>query len=266
MSRLAQLIEETRQGRPPQASLPLHRPSFFVPGLTDRPWHDASQFPWVERLEAAAPEIREEVLSLRNNGGRFRPYVEPSPPSEEERDWGAQYLHDKGDWNVFYFSVLGRQFEANQSACPVAARVLSEIPRITTMSFHSALGPHSHIPPHTGPTNAFLRVHLGLVIPENCAMRVGSETRAWQEGKCSIFDDSFEHEVWNRSDETRLVLIFYVLHPDFSDAEVEQFEQVRRIAAPQESAWHGLVEKILGDQLRGEVIRPSPHGGGDCNV
>lgn len=265
MSRLTQLIEDTRQGRPPRPSLPQHRPSFFVPGLTDRPWHDPGQFPWVERLEAAAPAIREEVLSLRNSGGRFRPYVEPSPPNETEREWGAQYLHDKGDWDVFYFSVLGREFEANQSRCPVAANALREIPRITTMSFHSALGPHSHIPPHTGPTNAFLRVHLGLVIPDNCAMRVGEETRTWQEGKCFIFDDSFEHEVWNRSDETRLVMIFYILHPDFSDAEVTQFEQVRRIAAPQESAWLGLVDQIMSEQLP-STIRPSPYLGGERDV
>jgi aspartate beta-hydroxylase len=46
-----------------------------------------------------------------------------------------------------------------------------------------------------------LTVHLGLRVPRGCSLRVAEETRAWEEGKCLVFDDSFEHEVgwFNRS-------------------------------------------------------------------
>jgi aspartyl/asparaginyl beta-hydroxylase (cupin superfamily) len=67
---------------------------------------------------------------------------------------------------------------------------------------------------HCGPTNARLRLHLGLVVPDGCSIRVGDEVRSWVEGRCLLFDDSFEHEVWNDADEERLVLIVDVWHPD----------------------------------------------------
>ena len=37
--------------------------------------------------------------------------------------------------------------------------------------------PGTHVWPHTGPTNCRLRAHLGLVIPEKVAIRVGNDTR-----------------------------------------------------------------------------------------
>jgi hypothetical protein len=58
-----------------------------------------------------------------------------------------------------------------------------------------------------------LRLHLGLDVPAECAMRVGTETKSWQEGKCLVFDDSFEHEAWNRGDRTRTVLLCDFLNP-----------------------------------------------------
>lgn len=48
---------------------------------------------------------------------------------------------------------------------------------------------------------------------EGAAIRVGNETRHWRNGEALIFDDSFEHEVWNDSPDPRLVFIFDVWHP-----------------------------------------------------
>jgi aspartyl/asparaginyl beta-hydroxylase (cupin superfamily) len=42
---------------------------------------------------------------------------------------------------------------------------------------------------------------------------------AWREGELFAFDDSFEHEAWNRAAEDRVVLIFEAHHPDLSAAE-----------------------------------------------
>ena len=51
-------------------------------------------------------------------------------------------------------------------------------------------------------------------------MRVGSETRAWTEGRACVFDDSIEHEAWNKNpDHLRVVLIFDVWRPELSPAE-----------------------------------------------
>ena len=75
------------------------------------------------------------------------------------------------------------------------------------------------IPPHTGVTNTRLVAHLPLLVPERCGFRVGSETRAWAEGRTWVFDDTIEHEAWNDSDQLRGVLIFDVWSPFLSESE-----------------------------------------------
>jgi hypothetical protein len=51
-------------------------------------------------------------------------------------------------------------------------------------------------------------------------LRVGEKTRTWEEGKAIIFDDSYEHEVWNYSDCHRIVLVLDVWHPDLSPSKI----------------------------------------------
>ena len=92
---------------------------------------------------------------------------------------------------------------------------MREIPGMTTAMF-SILSPRKHILDHRGPYKGVLRYHLGLIVPEDaerCRIRVGEDVRHWEEGKSMIFDDTFNHEVWNDTDETRVVLFVDVLRP-----------------------------------------------------
>ena len=91
----------------------------------------------------------------------------------------------------------------------------------------SALNPHARIPPHVGPMNGILRAHLGLVVPQGCYIRVGPDERSWEEGKVMVFDDSFEHEVFNHSDSVRIVLFMNFWHPCFSEQEIKALERFR---------------------------------------
>ena len=85
--------------------------------------------------------------------------------------------------------------------------------------FFSRLKPGAHIPPHFGCANNRITVHLPLIVPDNCAIRVGDDLHGWTEGKLFAFDDSYEHEAWNRSDRDRVVLIFESHHPDLTQDE-----------------------------------------------
>jgi aspartate beta-hydroxylase len=79
----------------------------------------------------------------------------------------------------------------------------------------SAIQPNTWIKPHYGMSNTKLKLHLGVVVPPNCArMRVGKETREWVQGKVLMFDDSFEHEVHNDCSEDRVVFQLVLSHPD----------------------------------------------------
>ena len=82
----------------------------------------------------------------------------------------------------------------------------------------------------TTPEEAFVeevRGHLGLVVPPGCFIRVGPDERTWEEGKMMVFDDSFEHEVWNHSDFVRIVLFMNFWHPCFADREIPVLERFR---------------------------------------
>nr|NIP16922.1 aspartyl/asparaginyl beta-hydroxylase domain-containing protein [Xanthomonadales bacterium]NIX11712.1 aspartyl beta-hydroxylase [Xanthomonadales bacterium] len=46
-----------------------------------------------------------------------------------------------------------------------------------------------------------------------------NEERAWQEGRMLLFDDSIEHEAWNDSDSTRVILLFEVWRPEIGEEE-----------------------------------------------
>merc|ERR1711933_135983 len=99
--------------------------------------------------------------------------------------------------------------ERAKPRCPFTQALLSEVETVRshwelirreeTASF-SRLTPGTHLKAHCGRTNTHLTCHLGLQIPEGCRVRVGRETRHWEEGKCLVFDDSFEHEVWHEGE------------------------------------------------------------------
>jgi ornithine lipid ester-linked acyl 2-hydroxylase len=109
----------------------------------------------------------------------------------------------------------GLQSERNIARCPQTWRVCRHIPGLLTAMF-SILEPGKHLPPHRGPYNGVLRLHLGLIVPEpreKLGIRVDRETYRWQEGEAVIFDDAYEHEAWNRTDQTRVVLFADFVKP-----------------------------------------------------
>jgi len=80
----------------------------------------------------------------------------------------------------------------------------------------SILAARAHLPEHTGPYAGVLRYHLGLIVPrqkEACRIRVGSDVAHWEEGRSVVFDDTYMHEVWNDTDEERVVLFVDFARP-----------------------------------------------------
>jgi hypothetical protein len=193
----------------------------WYPGLTARRWHDPSSFPAVGILESEFPRIKAEYLSLRGEAG-FQPEMEP--------------LRRKGQWNVFMLYELGKKNAENCAKCPETTRIVESLPAIRTMvglTYFSNLLPGAHILPHSGPTNMRLRCHLALNVPERCGIRVGGEERTWAVGKCLVFDDSFQHEAWNDSNELRTVLVIDLWHPDLTGIEIEALKGLQKYVQSQ---------------------------------
>ncbi|MBW4678315.1 MAG: aspartyl/asparaginyl beta-hydroxylase domain-containing protein [Desmonostoc geniculatum HA4340-LM1] len=204
------------QTRPP--TQPGQNPDFFYPGLTAKPWHNAADFEWIQTLENSFQIIRNELFNLGNKKG-FVSYMQPET---------SDNYRQRTDWFQYYFYLQGRKFEENCLQCPETTKLLEAIPKRTGVACFSALSPNTIIEPHCGPTNARIKCHLGLKIPLGCSIRVGDETRTWEEGKCFVFDDSFEHEVRINATSSRIALIVDVWHPELTDSEVKALESLEQ--------------------------------------
>lgn len=206
-----------------KSQLYLQQPQYFYfPELPNIEWAERAEFPWMDRVEAAADDIRGELLQVLEEETAFRPYVEAVEGRPTFDNLG---LLGNPAWSAFYLWKDGAPVEENAARCPKTMAALADVPLCTIPGrtpsiLFSLLRPGAHIPPHHGFMNARYICHLPLIVPDGCGMRVGSETRPWTIGKGCIFDDSIEHEAWNRNpDHLRVVLIFDVWRPELSAVE-----------------------------------------------
>jgi len=214
------------QERPAMLPDPRQRPQFlYFPGIPSQPFYRRERFAEQARLEAAVEVIREELRSvLADAGDPFVPFL--GAPSAEAV--AAQLLASSGTheaaWDAFFFYRHGERYDANCARCPRTTALLETLPLVRVRdhapeTLFSVLRPGTHILPHRGVTNTRLVTHLPLIVPPDCALRVGGETHVWEEGRCVTFDDTFEHEAWNHSGQTRVVLIMDSWNPDLSEVE-----------------------------------------------
>jgi aspartate beta-hydroxylase len=144
--------------------------------------------------------------------------------SEELERVNLQGIDAVPSWNGYYFYRHGVRRADNCAACPATAAAidavpLSRVPEHGPEVLYSVFTPGTHLLPHRGVTNARLVAHLPLIVPEECALRVGGELHHWQEGRVVVFDDTYEHEAWNRSTRNRVVMIFDIWNPYLTEVE-----------------------------------------------
>ncbi len=194
----------------------------YYPRLAAIPFFDRDHFDWLARLEAATPVVQEDLeRALQDGHSALEPYIQ-YPPGAPVNQWAK--LNHSPAWSSYFLWRDGEKQDVNCARCPQTTALLESLPMAHLPGFaptamFSVLKPHTHIPAHTGSANTRVIVHLPLVLPGNCVFRVGNDTRAWEMGHAWVFDDTIEHEAWNNSDETRVILIFDVWNPLLSEAE-----------------------------------------------
>lgn len=200
---------------------PRQQPTFlYLPGLPPAPYLDRKLFPWIGQLESQTDAIRQELLQLLpSSAGRERVFN-----NEAIEQVNLRGLHAPPSWNGYYFYRHGVRREDNCNSCPNTARALDQLP-LSHVREHgpevlfSVFTAGTHLLPHRGVTNTRLVGHLPLIVPPDCALNVGGELHEWREGRVVIFDDTYEHEAWNRSQQTRVVLIFDLWNPYLTEVE-----------------------------------------------
>jgi beta-hydroxylase len=162
--------------------------------------YDNAVFPWAKDVERDWRAIRTELDRVLLRQADLPGFHEISADV-------ATISQDRG-WKTFLLAGYGFKSEANVRLCPRTWAACQKIPGLITVMF-SILEPGKHLPAHRGPYNGVLRLHLGLIVPEprdKLGIRVDQQLYRWKEGQAVIFDDAYEHEAWNKTQHTRVVL------------------------------------------------------------
>jgi aspartate beta-hydroxylase len=220
LSRVADCLAMYLGESPTVHADPRQRPTFlYFPGLPATPVFDRSQLSFAEACEARMPAIREEMRAVLAGSDGIEPFhYDLTPEQRETMTHGAA-------WDAYFFDRDGVRLQDHHAACPQTSATLAQLP-LDHIRDHgpevcfSIMRPGAHILPHRGVTNTRSVLHLGLVIPEHCALNLLEVGEVhWQEGRCFAFDDTYEHEAWNRSDTTRVILLADIWNPHLSEAE-----------------------------------------------
>lgn len=173
----------------------------------DHTFFERDQFDWVDDLEANWGVIREELDQILEHREQL--------PNFQDISEDQEAITDDDQWKTYFLYGFGYKAEHNCARCPETTKLIEQIPGMKT-AFFSILAPGKHIPDHRGPYKGVIRYHLGLKVPEpqeRCRIRVGDDVRHWEEGKSLIFDDTYNHEVWNDTDGERAILFMDVVRP-----------------------------------------------------
>lgn len=188
-------------------------------------FYDTSLFPFTKELQNNWKVIRDELEGISQP--EFETYAHFDP------------------WKVFIFrkGLDPRnitQYPENQARCPRTMEIIDSIPGVTSATF-SRLLPGTWLWPHRC-KGTDIRVHLGLVEVEGCALHVEGMTQTWHEGETLAFNAKHIHEAWNRGDRPRTVLLFDIM-PETLEHPLEHYALHK---SPR--------EKLKGQLLRGRYL------------
>lgn len=198
---------------------PRQQPTFFyVPGLPVAPVFPPDALPFTELYEASTASIAVEMRAVLEGPG-------VQPFHYDVADGQRSQLVAGGSWDAYFFFVDGVRIGPHHDACPQTSAALGLLP-LDHVRDHgpevcfSIMRPGAHILPHRGVTNTRAVLHLGLEVPDGCALNlVGIREITWDVGRCFAFDDTFEHEAWNHSATPRVVLLADIWNPYLRAAE-----------------------------------------------
>jgi aspartyl/asparaginyl beta-hydroxylase (cupin superfamily) len=174
--------------------------------VANDPVLDVRDFAWTRELRANWRTIRDEAIRAALHGDHAPSLATISPDHRA--------IAEVNMWKSFFLWGYGYPIEENLDQCPLTASVVARIPGLNT-AFFSILAPGTHIPAHRGVTKGLITCHLGLIVPEDgdVRMRIDDRVVRWAEGETLVFDDTYDHEVWNQTKGTRVVLLIQFERP-----------------------------------------------------
>jgi tetratricopeptide (TPR) repeat protein len=205
---------------------------FLYPDLPERNFHDAHALFGVRALEAASHGILQEFRRvIETNAAEVMSLVDHAEGAEA-MDMDVDVADERyRRWSTLPLINNGTVNSANAALCPLTMRLYEAsdpctIPGRAPNLVFSLLDAGARIPAHRGLTNVRLVLHIPLIAPPDCALRVGNDVQSWEWGRAMLFDDTVEHEAWNESDRLRVVLLCDQWRPELSQPERRGIEKL----------------------------------------
>jgi beta-hydroxylase len=178
---------------------------YLFSAVPNRPYVEVDRFPELSPLRAEWQTIRDEALSLFDEG-HIR-------AAATYNDLGFNSFFKTG-WKRFYVKWYDEPLPSAKALCPKTVALVQSIPTVNAAMF-ALLPPGSKLGAHRDPFAGSLRYHLGLVTPnsDTCRIVVDGEPYFWRDGEPVMFDETFIHTAENRSDVTRIILFCDVERP-----------------------------------------------------
>ncbi|WP_308461476.1 aspartyl/asparaginyl beta-hydroxylase domain-containing protein [Sphingomonas citricola] len=167
---------------------------------------DVRDFAWTQGLRDHWQAIRAEATAVALVGNAAPSLATISPDHRS--------IAEVNKWRSFFLWGYGYPIHDNLARCPRTKQVIEAIPGLNS-AFFSILAPGTHIPAHRGVSKGLITCHLGLIVPRDgdVRMRVDDRVVRWSEGQTLVFDDTYDHEVWNDTESTRVVLLIQFERP-----------------------------------------------------
>lgn len=177
--------------------------------IPDAAVQDKAFFPWISELERNWQAIRDEAIRIRAE----------DIPSLGDISFDHGRIAADRRWRAFFLKGYGYRMPSNAARAPVTAALIEKVPGLVTANF-SVMEAGGHIPRHWGMTKGMLTYHLALNAPreaEKCRMHIEEgetlHVMHWEDGQSFLFDDMFNHEVWNESEDDRYILLIQIKRP-----------------------------------------------------
>ena len=168
---------------------------------------DLEMFEWIPKLKASYPKFRQEAEKLCQNMEALINF--------DNVDTRGKRSETEGGWKSLFFYVYGQKIKNTCRNYPELGGVENSVlPPVNLLV--SVLRPGAHIKAHTGDYAGILRCHLGLIVKGDetlYRLRVRDKILNWKEGEALVFDNTCEHEAWNDSEYTRVILSLDFIRP-----------------------------------------------------
>jgi beta-hydroxylase len=181
-------------------------PAYLLSKIPIQPFTDIKHYPELQKLEDNWEVIRDEAMALYDSG-----HIAIG------EDLPASGFYKNGRWKSFYLKSFNNKIPSAYELAPRTMALIDQVPSMQ-MALFAVLMPGKDLKKHHDPFAFTLRYSLGLSTPNSsdCCLVVDGQDMPWEDGKSYIFDETYMHSVYNKTDKMRIILMTDVDRPLYS--------------------------------------------------